>query len=213
MIHFCFLKDKMIHCSLLHVYDYFVVVELTFTFALQGSVWTVSGSELHTMAEKTERHKSCWKVQGAFFKRESLLKRVNFYWLWCLFLFSGYNSTRWVLFSRWRRTKVWRLHIGLTLEATLCPPILQTHLKLLTPLKTPRQQKVTCLANSVRSSHSPCQPFLRKLLTLTSFLRHRAKCWEMQLGKWPLSLLSIHLVNWLTTFYFRTPPKQYPKGL
>lgn len=129
-----------------------------------------------------------------------------------VFLSSGYNSTQRVLFSRWRRTKVWRLHIGLTLEATLWPPILQTHLKLLTPCETLRQQKVTCLAISVMSSHSPYQPFLRKLLTLPSFLRHQAKCWEMQ-PKWPSSLLSTHLVNWLTTFYFWTPPKQYPKGL
>lgn len=36
MTHFRFLKDKMIRRSLaLHEYDYFVVVELTFTFALQ----------------------------------------------------------------------------------------------------------------------------------------------------------------------------------
>lgn len=54
--------------------------------------------------------------------------------------------------------------------------------------------------------------FLRKLLTLPFFLRHQAKCWKMQ-PKWPSSLLSTHLVNWLTAFYFQIPPKQYSKGL
>ncbi len=50
---------------------------------------------------------------------------------------------------------------------------------------------------------------LRKLLTRPSYFRHQAKCWKMQ----PSSLHSTHLVNWLTAFYFWTPPKQYPKGL
>ncbi len=51
--------------------------------------------------------------------------------------------------------------------------------------------------------------FSRKLLTRPSFFRNQAQCWKLQ----PSSLHSSHLVNWPTAFYFRTHPKQYPKGL
>lgn len=69
-LHFVFfLKTKWFitvwHCMFMIIFCCWINLHIC---SSKGSVWTVSGRELPTMAEKTERHKSCWKVQGAFLK-------------------------------------------------------------------------------------------------------------------------------------------------